>query len=255
MENYKGSGKLKNKVAIVTGGDSGIGRAVSIAFAKEGADIAIIYLNEDDDAKETKKHIEKENRKCILVRGDVGDPDFCKFAVTKIIDELGKINILVNNAGEQHPQKSILDISDKQLEKTFRTNIFSMFYMTKNVLEFLHAGDNIINTASITAFRGNRDLLDYSATKGAIVTFTKTLSLQLADMKIRVNAVAPGPVWTPLIPSTFSKEKTEKFGGNTEMKRAGQPDELAPAYVFLASDDSSFVSGQTIHVNGGEIVT
>lgn len=251
---YKGSGKLKNKVAIITGGDSGIGKAVGIAYAKEGAKIAIIYLNEHEDAKETKRIIEKKGSNCLLIPGDIGEEQFCREVVDKIIKEFGKIDILVNNAGEQHPQNSIEDITDKQLERTFKTNIFAMFYMTKAVMPYLKNGDSIINTASITAYKGNETLIDYSASKGAIVSFTRSLSLSLKNRNIRVNAIAPGPIWTPLIPSTFSDYEVSQFGLNTPIGRAGQPVELAPSYVFLACNDSSYVSGQTIHVNGGNIL-
>lgn len=253
-ENYRGSEKLAGKVALITGGDSGIGKSVAIYYAKEGADVAIIYLEENDDAKTTKQLVEAEGRKCLLIAGDVGDEEFCTMAVQKTLDELGKIDILVNNAAEQHPQQSLLDISADQLEKTFRTNIFSMFYLTKAVLPQLKKGSTIINTSSITAYQGHETLIDYSATKGAIVTFTRSLAMSLASQGIRVNSVAPGPIWTPLIPSTFSAEEVAKFGTNSPMGRAGQPYELAPAYVYLASEDSTYVSGQTIHVNGGTIV-
>jgi NAD(P)-dependent dehydrogenase (short-subunit alcohol dehydrogenase family) len=253
-ENYQGSGKLGGKVALITGGDSGIGKSVAIYFAKEGADIAIVYLEESNDAQTTKELIEAEGRKCLLIAGDVGSEVFCEEAAKKTLDEFGKIDILVNNAAEQHPQKSLLDISSDQLEKTFRTNIFSMFHLTKAVLPHLKKGSTIINTSSITAYKGHETLIDYSATKGAIVTFTRSLAMSLASQGIRVNSVAPGPIWTPLIPSTFSSEEVAKFGTNAPMGRAGQPFELAPAYVYLASDDSTYVSGQTIHVNGGTIV-
>ncbi|MCC2251653.1 MAG: SDR family oxidoreductase [Bacillota bacterium] len=251
---YHGSNKLYGKVALITGGDSGIGRAVSIHFAREGADIAIIYLNEHSDANETKRLVEQEGKKCILIDGDVGNQAFCEAAVAETLEKFKKIDVLVNNAAEQHPQSSILDITSNQLEKTFRTNIFSMFYLTKAVLPNLKKGSAIINTSSITAYQGSKDLIDYSATKGAITSFTRSLSEELADKGIRVNAVAPGPIWTPLIPSTFTKEKVDSFGGDTPMKRPGQPEELAPAYVYLACKDSSYVSGQMIHVNGGTIV-
>ena len=253
--NYEGSNKLKGKVAIITGGDSGIGRAVSLYFAKEGADVAIIYLDEHDDAKDTKRLIELEDQKCLLISGDIGSQSFCESAVTQVLDYYKKIDILVNNAGEQHPQESFMDITSDQLEKTFATNVFSMFYLTKAVLPNLKAGSTIINTSSVTAYNGNVDLIDYSSTKGAITSFTRSLSGALADDGIRVNAVAPGPIWTPLIPASFSKEQVGEFGGDTPMKRPGQPRELAPAYVYLASEDSSYVSGQTIHVNGGTIVS
>ncbi|MGG1676614.1 SDR family oxidoreductase [Neobacillus sp. NRS-1170] len=252
--NFKPGGKLAGKAAIITGGDSGIGKSVAIYFAKEGADVAIVYLEEHGDAEETKQLIEAEGQRCLLYAGDIGNEDFCKDIVHKIISEFGKLDILVNNAAEQHPQKSLLNITSAQLEKTFRTNIFSYFYMTKMALPYLKNGASIINTASITAYEGNEQLLDYSATKGAIVTFTRSLAKSLAPQGIRVNGVAPGPIWTPLIPSTFPSDQVATFGSTTPMGRAGQPCELAPSYVFLASDDSSYVSGQMIHVNGGTIV-
>ncbi len=252
--NCIGSGKLMNKVALITGGDSGIGKAVALAYAIEGADIAIVYLNEHEDAEETKKLIEAKGRKCILIAGDIGDDTFCNDAVNKIIKELGKLDILVNNAGEQHPQNSIEDITKQQLEKTFKTNIFAMFYMVKAALPYLIEGASIINTSSVTAYKGHETLIDYSSTKGAIVTFTRSLSLSLASRKIRVNSVAPGPIWTPLIPSSFSASEVGKFGSSTPMGRPGQPVELAETYVFLASEGASFISGETIHVNGGNVI-
>lgn len=252
--NYKGSGKLHGKVAVITGGDSGIGRAAAVCFAAEGADLAIVYLNETGDAEETKRLIEAEGRRCLLIQGDIGDESFCREAVKRTVDTFGKLDILVNNAGEQHPQPDIKDISQEQLERTFRTNLFSFFYMTKAAMPHLKEGSSIINTASITAYRGNPQLIDYSATKGAIVSFTRSLSMNVAGKGIRVNGVAPGPIWTPLIPSTFDEQKVAEFGGDTPMKRPGQPEELGPAYVFLASDDSSYMSGQFLHINGGEIV-
>ncbi|HEY9873588.1 MAG TPA: SDR family oxidoreductase [Candidatus Obscuribacterales bacterium] len=251
---YRGSGKLQDKVALITGGDSGIGRAVAIAFAKEGADVAISYLNEHDDAKETKKLVEEQGRKCTTIAGDIGNENYCQQVVQQTIDELGKLDILVNNAAEQHPQESIEDISAEQLERTFRTNIFSMFFLTKAALKHLKQGSAIINTTSVTAYKGNPQLLDYSSTKGAIVAFTRSLSKSLVEKGIRVNGVAPGPIWTPLIPSTFPEEKVESFGAQVPMKRAGQPEEVAPSYVFLASDDSSYISGQILHPNGGDVV-
>lgn len=253
-QNYKSAGKLTGKTAIITGGDSGIGKSVAIYFAKEGADVVIVYLDEHQDAEETKGLVEAEGRRCLLFSGDAGDEEFCKETVSKTMDQFGKIDILVNNAAEQHPQKSLLDITSAQLEKTFRTNIFSYFYMSKALLPHLKQGGTIINTASVTAYAGNEQLLDYSATKGAIVTFTRSLAKSLAPQGIRVNGVAPGPIWTPLIPSTFNEDQVASFGSNTPLGRAGQPFELGPSYVYLASNDSSYVSGQILHVNGGEIV-
>lgn len=251
-DSYKGSDKLKGKAALITGGDSGIGRAVAVHFAREGADVAIIYLNEDKDAKDTKKMVEKEGRKCIIIAGDVGDEDFCQKAVQRAVDELGKLDILVNNAAEQHEQQDLKDISKEQLQRTFQTNIFGMFYVTKAALEHLPEGSSIINTTSITSYRGSHHLMDYASTKGAITAFTRSLSSNLAEQKIRVNAVAPGPIWTPLIPASFSEDKVKEFGQNVPLKRPGQPSEVAPAYVFLASDDGSYITGQVIHINGGE---
>lgn len=253
-EQYRGSGKLQQKVALITGGDSGIGRAVAIAFAKEGADVAIVYLNEHEDAQKTQEEVEQEGRRCLLIAGDIGDEPFCQQIVQKTVSELGKLDILVNNAAEQHPQESIENISAEQLERTFRTNIFSMFYLTKAALPHLQEGSAIINTTSVTAYKGNPQLLDYSTTKGAIVAFTRSLSQSLVQKGIRVNGVAPGPIWTPLIPSTFPEEKVANFGKQVPMQRAGQPEEIAPSYVFLASHDSSYISGQILHPNGGEVV-
>ncbi len=252
--NYTPSNKLCNKVAIISGGDSGIGRAVSVLFAKEGADVVISYLNEHEDANYTKQIIEKLGRKCLLIPGDLRDENLSTYIVQTTMNTFGKINILVNNCGVQFPQNSILDISSSQLRDTFETNIYTFFYLTKAVLPYMQANSSIINTTSITAFGGKKNLIDYSATKGAIMVFTKSLSLSLADQKIRVNAVAPGPIWTPLIPSSFNEQEVEIFGTETPLKRAGQPFELAPAYLYLASDDSRYVTGQVIHVNGGTIV-
>lgn len=251
---YRGSGKLDGKVALITGGDSGIGRAVAILFAREGADVAIVYLNEHEDAKEASRLVEQEGRRCIAMAGDVGDESFCQRAVEQTVKELGHLDILINNAAEQHPQESIENISAQQLERTFRTNIFSMFFLTKAALPHLKQGSAIINTTSVTAYKGSPQLLDYSSTKGAIAAFTRSLSQSLVEKGIRVNGVAPGPIWTPLIPSTFPPEKVESFGAQVPMQRAGQPEEVAPCYVFLASDDSSYMSGQILHPNGGEVV-
>lgn len=251
---YKGSGKLKGKVAIITGGDSGIGRAAAILFAKEGADVMIAYLSEHEDANETKRQVEQVGRRCLLISGDIGQESFCRRVIDECMSTFSKLDILVNNAAEQHPQEALEDITAEQLEKTFRTNIFSFFYLTKAALPYLTGGSSIINTASVTAYAGNETLLDYSATKGAIVTFTRSLALQLVGKGIRVNGVAPGPIWTPLIPSTFSSDNVARFGADTPMKRPGQPHEVAPSYVFLASDDSSYMTGQILHVNGGKIV-
>ena len=249
-----GSGKLRDKVALITGGDSGIGRAVAIAYAKEGADSAIVYLNEHEDARETQRLVQQEGRRCLLIAGDVGKEPFCHEAVDRTVREFGRLDILVNNAAEQHPQESLEQITAEQLERTFRTNIFSYFYMGKAALPYLKEGSTIINTTSVTAYKGSPQLLDYSSTKGAIVAFTRSLSQALADKQIRVNAVAPGPIWTPLIPSTFPADKVAEFGSDVPLKRAGQPEEIAPSYVFLASQDSSYTTGQVLHPNGGTVV-
>jgi NAD(P)-dependent dehydrogenase (short-subunit alcohol dehydrogenase family) len=251
---YRGSGKLQGKVALITGGDSGIGRAVAIVYAKEGADVAIVYKEEHDDARTTCREVEAEGRRCLLLPGDVGDERFCRTAVTRTVEELGRLDILVNNAAEQHPQQHIDEIDSEQLHRTFRTNLFAMFYLVKAALPYLPEGSAIINTSSVTAYKGSPQLLDYSASKGAIVSFTRSLALNLVDKNIRVNAVAPGPIWTPLIPATFDAEKVANFGANTPMKRAGQPAEVAPCFVFLAAEDSSYISGQVLHPNGAEIV-
>ncbi|HZK83260.1 MAG TPA: SDR family oxidoreductase [Desulfosporosinus sp.] len=253
-EAYLGCEKLKEKVAVITGGDSGIGRAVAIAYAKEGADVVIAHLNEQDDAFETKSRIEELGRRCIVVAGDIGDEVICQEIINKTIEVFGRLDILVNNAAEQHPQNSLLDVTTAQLERTFRTNIFSYFFLTKAALPHLKSGSVIINTASITAYEGHDQLIDYSATKGAVVSFTRSLSESLCKLGIRVNGVAPGPIWTPLIPASFQADHVATFGSTTPMKRAGQPKELAPAYVFLASDDSSYMSGQILHLNGGTII-
>jgi NAD(P)-dependent dehydrogenase (short-subunit alcohol dehydrogenase family) len=253
-EDYKAAGKLEGKVAIITGGDSGIGRSVAVLFAREGADVAILYLDQHDDAEETKRAVQEQGRQCLTFAGDVADRDLCRKVIDETLAQFGRLDILVNNAGEQHPQERLEDISEEQWEKTFRTNIFGMFQLTKAALPHLKKGASIINTTSVTAYKGSPQLLDYSATKGAITAFTRSLSMNVADRGIRVNGVAPGPIWTPLIPSTFDADKVEKFGANVPMERPGQPEEVAPAYVYLASSDSSYVSGQVIHVNGGTVV-
>ncbi len=252
---YIGSNKLKNKVALITGGDSGIGRAVALAFAKEGADIVIAYFDEHEDANETKMYVEAQGRNCILIPGDLREEVFCKKIINDTICTFGHLDILVNNAGVQFPQSNLEDISSEQFEDTFRTNIFSIFYVTKAALPHLRCGSSIINTASVTAYRGNKLLIDYSSTKGAIVSFTRSLSLSLVPKGIRVNGVAPGPIWTPLQPSSYTAEYITTFGTDTPFGRAGQPVELAPTYVYLASDDSTYVTGEILHVNGGAFIS
>ncbi|MCC8410782.1 SDR family oxidoreductase [Mucilaginibacter sp. UR6-1] len=251
---YRPAGKLSGKVALITGGDSGIGRSVTVHYAEEGADVAIVYLDEDIDAKVTRDLVQATGQKCLLLKGDVKDAKFCKQCVEKTVKEFGQLNILVNNAAMQFPEKDVKAIDEKQLDITFRTNIYAYFYFAEAALEHLKAGDSIINTTSVTAYRSSPALIDYSSTKGAITTFTRSLATNVTEKGIRVNAVAPGPVWTPLIVSSFDEEKIKKFGSETAMKRAGQPSELGPAYVFLASDDASFITGQVIHINGGEII-
>lgn len=252
--NCKGFGRLKNKTAIITGGDSGIGRAVSVAYAKEGCNVVIVYNIADSDATATKQIIESYKGNVMLIKGNIKDSNTCKDIIDKTISKFGSLDILVNNAAEQHPQTDFLQITDEQLDDTFRTNIFSMFYLTRYALPYLKEGSVIINTSSVTAYRGSKDLVDYSSTKGAVTSFTRSLALNLADKKIRVNQVAPGPIWTPLIVSTFDKEKVGVFGKDTPLKRPGQPVELSEAYVYLASDASTYMTGQTIHLNGGEII-
>ncbi|MDF2588596.1 MAG: family oxidoreductase [Anaerocolumna sp.] len=249
--NYIGTGKLKGKVALVTGGDSGIGRAVSLAFAKEGADICIVYYNEHEDAYITKSYIEAQGRKCLLIAGDIRDETFCKNVVCSCLSVLGRLDVLVNNAAVQFPQASIENITYEQMELTFQVNFFGIFIMTKYALPYMECGSTIINTTSAAAYVGNDLLIDYSSSKGAIISFTRTMAQSLVSRGIRVNAVAPGPVWTPLQPSTWPAEYIETFGSKTPMKRAGQPVELAPTYVYLACDDSSYVTGQVLHVDGG----
>ncbi|KQX56880.1 NAD(P)-dependent oxidoreductase [Paenibacillus sp. Root444D2] len=252
--NYKGSGKLKDKVAIITGGDSGQGRAIAVAFAKEGADIVIVYLNEHSDAEETKQYVEQKGRRYLCIAGDIGSEAFCKQVMEQTIKQFGKLDILVNNAAEQHVQDGLEYITSEQMEKTFRTNFFSIFYLTKIALPHMKPGSSIINAASLAAYEGNEQLIDYSATKGAIVSFTRSLSKSLHSKGIRVNGVVPGTIWTPLIPASFPPDQVADWGAKNPMKRAGQPFEIAPAYVYLASEDSTYVSGQFIHITGGVIM-
>ncbi|MFC6858072.1 SDR family oxidoreductase [Zunongwangia atlantica] len=249
---YKGSEKLKGKNALITGGDSGIGQSVAVHFAREGANIAIIYLEEDEDALETKKLIEAEGQNCFLIEGDIKNPEFCKKAVNHVVTEFGSLDILINNAAVQFPKDEIKEISIDQLKETFETNIYPYFYILKEALDHLKENASIVNTTSVTSYRGSSHLLDYASSKGAITSFTRSLSSMLVSKGIRVNAVAPGPIWTPLIPATF--DDVTEFGQKVPMGRAGQPGEVAPAYVFLASEDSSYITGQTIHVNGGELI-
>lgn len=253
-ESYRGCGKLKGKAALITGGDSGIGRAVGIAFAREGADVAFAYLKEEEDARKTRELIERAGVRCLTFAGDIGQEAFCQEIVERTVAKFGRLDILVNNAAEQHLRNGIEEISAEQLEQTFRTNIFSYFYLAKAALKHLKEGGRIINTTSVTAFKGSPGLIDYSSTKGAIVAFTRSLSLSLAPKGILVNAVAPGPIWTPLIPGTFPEPKVEQFGAEVPLKRAGQPAEVAHSYVFLASEGGSYMTGQVLHPNGGTIV-
>jgi NAD(P)-dependent dehydrogenase (short-subunit alcohol dehydrogenase family) len=254
MREYRSSGRLEGQVALITGGDSGIGRAVAIAFAKEGADVAIAYLDEHSDAKETAAEVKKLERRCVTIAADLTSVDECRRVVEEAVAGLGRLDVVVNNAAMQVKQDRFEDISPEQLEQTFRTNVFAMFHVTQQALEHLQRGARIINTTSVTAYRGSPHLIDYAATKGAIVAFTRSLALSLVERGIRVNAVAPGPVWTPLIPASFPPEEVEKFGGSVPLGRPAEPDEIAPCFVFLASDDSAYFVGQVLHPNGGEII-
>nr|WP_266369331.1 SDR family oxidoreductase [Tellurirhabdus rosea] len=254
-ETYKGADKLQGKVALITGGDSGIGRAVAVHFAREGADVAIVYKPEEEpDAQKTRQLIEQEGRRALLIPGDLTDRSFCEKCVEQTVAEFRKLNILVNNAAVQFPKEDLTLIEDEDLVKTFDTNILAMFRVTKAALPHLQENDCIINTTSITAYKGSQELLDYSSTKGAITAFTRSLSTSLAERNIRVNGVAPGPIWTPLIPASFDEEKVASHGQDVPMQRRGQPAEVAPAYVFLASEDASYITGQVIHINGGSVV-
>ncbi len=251
---YRGSDRLKGRVALISGGDSGIGRAVAVLFAREGARVAIVYLEEDRDARDTRRLVDAEGSEALLIRGDVGSKAFCEDAVKQTIARFGRLDILVNNAAEQHEQKELVDISEQQLEQTFRTNIFGYFFLAQAALPHLKPGASIINTTSITAYRGSPSLIDYSSTKGAILSFTRTLSQALADRNIRVNGVAPGPIWTPLIPASFDADKVAEFGSTQPLGRPGQPNEVAPSFLFLACEDASYITGQVLHPNGGEMI-
>jgi NAD(P)-dependent dehydrogenase (short-subunit alcohol dehydrogenase family) len=253
--NYKGSEKLQDKVALITGGDSGIGRAVAVHFAREGADLALVYKPEEQsDADATKQLVEAEGRRCVLLPGDLRDPKFCEDLVSQTVAQLGKLNIVVSNAAEQFVSTDVAELPNEQFEDTFQVNFFAMVRVVKAALPHLHEGDSIIATSSINAYRGNQQLVDYTSTKGAITAYIRSIAQQLAEKKIRANTVAPGPIWTPLIPASFPPDKVEKFGQDTTMKRPGQPSEVAPAFVFLASEDASYITGQAIHPNGGEVL-
>lgn len=254
LPRYPGSGRLKDKVCLITGGDSGIGRAVSVLFAREGAGISFVYLEEAEDAEVTKQAVEREQSEALAIKGDVRQVDTCRQAVELTLERFGRIDILINNAAQQYPREDVGEISQDQLEKTFQINLFSQFYLVQAALDHLEKGSSIINTTSVTAYRGSGHLVDYAASKGAIVAYTRSLAQQLAPKGIRVNAVAPGPIWTPLIPATFSADEVAEFGKKTLMRRPGQPNEVAPAYLFLASEDASYMTGQVLHPNGGEII-
>ena len=254
LPRFPGAGRLDGKVAIVTGGDSGIGRAVAVLFAREGADIVVIYREEDEDASETARAVREEGQECLTIAGDVGQEAFCQEVAEQAFDHFGRLDILVNNAAEQHEQETIEDISEQQLVRTFQTNVLGYFFMTKAVLPHLQEGGAIVNTTSVTAYKGSAQLLDYASTRGAIVAFTRSLAQQLVERKIRVNGVAPGPIWTPLIPASFDEERTAQHGANVPMRRPGQPNEVAPCHLFLACEDSSYMTGQILHPNGGTIV-
>ena len=254
MPKFPGNGRLKDKVAIITGGDSGIGRACAVLFAREGAQVALVYLEETEDATITADAVKAEGKEALLLRGDVSDKAFCETAVGKVIEELGRLDVVVNNAAEQHVRKELTDISPEQLRRTFETNLFGYFYLTQAALPHLGKGASIVNTTSITAYRGSPTLVDYASTKGAIVAFTRSLSGQLAEKGIRVNGVAPGPIWTPLIPASFPADKVAEFGSTQPLKRPGQPNEVATCHLFLACDESSYMTGQVLHPNGGEII-
>lgn len=251
---YRPAGKLAGRTALITGGDSGIGRSVAVMFALEGADVLIAYLDEHHDAQETQRLVQQAGRRCEVIAGDLGDDAHASAVAARAVELFGHIDILVNNAAEQHTQKALEDITSAQLERTFRTNFFGLFNLTREVVPHMGKGGAIINTTSVTAYRGSARLMDYAATKGAIVAFTRSLSSSLIERGIRVNAVAPGPIWTPLIPASFTPEEVRTFGSQVPMKRPGQPDEVGPCYVFLASDDASYMTGQVLHPNGGEVV-